>query len=245
MKRVITKCIGVLIISIITVPLSAQQPASQKKSQQQAPAQPTQSAQAALKLANSADSSQYILGAYLGQFLQNNNLAITNATLFLRGMDDVISNKPLMVNADSIPRKMNEYTARMNRERNQLLEKQLFEKIKGQPGVGMLPNGVCYVISKPGTGERPVLTDSVQLHVKGYLPVGTVFEDTYSRNNPIRTIPGKLIPGMREALQIMPAGSVWRIFIPSALAYGENGIQGAIPPYSAIVFDVELIRVYR
>jgi len=224
-----------LIISTFNLCLTAQQ----KAAAQSTPVQEL------IKLASATDSSQYILGAYLGQYLNANGLAITNASLFIRGMDDVLGNKPLLVSADSIPRKMNEYLVKMTRERNQLLEKQLFEKVKGQPAVGILPNGVCYLITKPGTGQRPQLADSVQIHIKGYLPTGTLFEDTYSRNKPLRTKPASLIPGMKEALQIMPAGSVWRIFIPSSLAYGETGVQGIIPPYSAVVFDIELISVFK
>jgi FKBP-type peptidyl-prolyl cis-trans isomerase FklB len=221
-----------------SISISAQQPAQKQVTQ---PAQTQES----VKLTTSADSSQYILGAYLGQYLKANGLTITNASLFIKGMDDVLSNKPLMVEADSIPKRMNEYLVKMNRERNQLLETQLFEKVRGQPGVGILPNGVCYIISRPATGQRPQLADSVEIHIKGYLPTGTVFEDTYTRNTPLKTTPANLIPGMKEALQIIPAGSVWRIFIPSSLAYGEKGVQGVIPPYSAIVFDVELLSVYK
>jgi len=222
---------------LLTISISAQT--------QQKPASQATPAQEQVKLTTSADSSQYILGAYLGQYLKANGLTITNASLFIKGMDDVLSNKPLLVEADSIPKRMNEYLVKMNRERNQLLETQLFERVKGQPGVGILPNGVCYIISRPGTGQRPQLTDSVEIHIKGYLPTGIVFEDTYTRNTPLKTTPANLIPGMREALQIIPAGSVWRIFIPSSLAYGEKGVQGVIPPYSAIVFDVELLSVYK
>ena len=223
---------------LLTISINAQQPA-------QKPATASKPAQEQIKLTSSSDSSQYILGAYLGQYLIANGLTITNANLFIKGMDDVLANKTLLVNADSIPRKMNEYLVKMNRERNQLLETQLFEKVKGQPGVGILPNGVCYVISKPGTGLRPQLTDSVEIHIKGYLPAGTVFEDTYTRNIPLKTTPANLITGMKEALQIMPAGSVWRIFIPSSLAYGEKGVQGVIPPFSAVVFDIELLSIIK
>jgi len=234
MKKLIT-------ISLLLLPLALY---AQQKPVQQSTAPPAP-IQVELKLTSSADSSQYILGAYLGQYLTANGLTITNSNLFLRGMDDVLKNKQLLINADSIPRKMNEYLVKMNKERNELLEKQLFEKVKGQPGVGIFPNGVCYLITKPGTGTRPQLSDSVQVHIKGYLPTGTLFEDTYSRNRPLRTKPASLIPGMREAIQIMPAGSVWRVFIPSALAYGEQGVQGIIPPYSAVVFDVELISIIK
>jgi len=222
---------------LLTISISAQ--AQQKPASQSTPVQ------AEVKLTSSTDSSQYILGAYLGQYLIANGLTITNANLFIKGMDDVLANKTLLVTADSIPKRMNEYLVKMNRERNQLLETQLFEKVKGQPGVGILPNGVCYLITKPGTGQRPQLTDSVEIHIKGYLPTGTVFEDTYTRNIPLKTTPANLIPGMREALQIIPAGSVWRIFIPASLAYGEKGVQGVIPPYSAVVFDIELLSIIK
>lgn len=230
----VVKYILNLIIFFLSLQVYSQIPTAKSVSQQPQ----------TVTLNSQTDSVQYTLGAYIGQYLTANNLAITNATLFLRGMNDVLTNKPLLVNADSIPLRMNEYMTRMTRERNQLLESQLFEKIKGQPGVGMLPNGVCYMIAKPGNGPKPQAADSVQVHVKGYLPAGTVFEDTYARNTPLRTTPANLIAGMREALQIMPSGSVWRIFIPSVHAYGERGVQGVIPPFSAVVFDVELLRVY-
>lgn len=197
-----------------------------------------------IKLKTTSDSSQYILGAYLGQYITSSGMTITNSDLFIKGMNDVLSNKPLLVNAESIPVKMNEYLDRMNRERNQLIEKQLFDKIKTQPGVGMLPDGVCYSVSKPGKGRRPEPGDSIQIHVKGYLPTGKVFEDTYTRNLPLKTTPGTLIMGLKEVIPIMYEGSVWRIFIPSSLAYAEKGVQGLIPPYSAVVFDLELLKVF-
>jgi FKBP-type peptidyl-prolyl cis-trans isomerase len=212
---------------------------------QQKPA-PTQSKpQQVIKLANKADSSQYILGAYLGQYLRANGITITKPDLFIKGIDDVLTNKQLMVNADSIPKRMNEYLNSMVMERNRALEQQLFDNVMGKPGVGTLPDGVCYLIVKEGTGIRPQLTDSVAIHIKGYLPEGILFEDTYTKNTPYKTTPSSLIAGMKETLQIMPVGSLWRVFIPSALAYGEKGVPGVIPAYSAVVFDVELLNIIK
>jgi FKBP-type peptidyl-prolyl cis-trans isomerase len=212
---------------------------------QQKPVTTQPKTQITVKLTSGVDSSQYILGAYLGQFLNANGIAITKPDLFIKGMDDVLTNKKLLVNADSVPKRMNEYLKSMVMERNRALEKQLFTNVKGQPGVGTLPDGVCYAIVKAGTGLRPLLTDSVSIHVKGYLPEGKIFEDTYAGNKPFKTTPATLIPGLREPLQIMPVGSLWRIYIPSALAYGEKGITGAIPPYSAVVFDIELLNIIK
>jgi len=227
-----------LLIILILLPLSAnsQQTGTKQNTTQQKTQQP-------VKLTNAVDSSQYILGAYLGQYLNANGIAITRPDLFIKGMDDVVTGKKLLINADSIPKRMNEYLSKMNIERNRLLEKQLFDAIKGQPGVGTLPNGVCYVIVKSGNGARPAVNDSIMAHVKGYLPDGRIFEDSYPKNSPLKSTPANLIPGLKETLQIMPAGSLWRIYIPSSQGYGEKGIQGIIPPFSAIVFDIELLKV--
>jgi FKBP-type peptidyl-prolyl cis-trans isomerase len=214
------------------------------QTQQKPSSTPAKTVQA-VKLLNGADSSQYILGAYLGQYLNANGIAITKPDLFIRGMDDVLTNKKLLVSADSIPKRMNEYMNQMVMERNRALEKQLFTNVKGQPGIGNLPDGVCYAIVKAGTGLRPLLTDSVSIHVKGYLPEGKIFEDTYTDNKPFKTTPATLIAGLKETLQIMPAGSLWRVYIPSSLAYGEKGISGVIPPYSAVVFDIELLNIIK
>jgi FKBP-type peptidyl-prolyl cis-trans isomerase FklB len=227
-----------LIILMLTIKVSAQ-------TQQQKTSSNQSKTQQVVKLANEADSSQYILGAYLGQYLSANGIAITKPDLFIKGMDDVLAGKPLLVTADSIPKRMNEYLSKMVIERNRALEKQLFDNVKGKPGVGNLPDGVCYIIVKAGTGLRPQLNDSVSIHIKGFLPDGKQFEDTYTRNVPYRTTPSSLIAGMKEALQIMPAGSVWRVFIPSELAYGEKGVPGVIPAYSAVVFDVEILNIIK
>jgi FKBP-type peptidyl-prolyl cis-trans isomerase len=230
-----------LIITLIAVLLFADVIAQQTQSQKTGTNQTK--TQLVVKLTNAADSSQYILGAYLGQYLVTNGISITKPDLFIKGMDDVVTGKPLLVNADSIPKKMNTFLTQANIERSRALEKQLFDAVKGQPGVGTLPSGVCYVIIKAGTGPRPQVTDSLTAHVKGYLPDGRLFEDTHTKNAPLKSTPANLIPGLREALQIMPEGSSWRIYIPSSQAYAEKGVPGIIPPYSAIVFDVELIKV--
>lgn len=219
---------------------SAAQAQKQKISQSEAKPQTP-----VIMLSDQTDSSQYILGAYLGQYLNANGISIVKPDLFIRGMNDVLTGRDLLVNADSIPVRMNEFLSRMVIERNRTLEKQLFDNVKGKPGVGTMPDGVCYVIEKAGMGARPLLTDSISIHVKGYLPDGQQFEDTYTRNQPYKTTPANLIAGMKEILQIMPVGSVWRIYIPSAQAYGEKGISGVIPPYSALVFDVELLNIIK
>ncbi len=198
-----------------------------------------------LRLTTPNDSLQYTLGAYLGQWVTNNGFAVTNSDLFLKGMNDVLGNKPMMVPAASVPAKLDSYQKRLISAKSSQQESLLFANVRSQSGVGILPSGVSYFVMKNGTGVRPQLTDSLLLHVKGFLPDGKQFEDTYAKKMPWRGIPGTFIPGLSEVLQIMPIGSTWRVFIPSAFAYAEKGVPGLIPPYSAVIFEVELITAAR
>jgi FKBP-type peptidyl-prolyl cis-trans isomerase len=200
---------------------------------------------ASLKLNSATDTLQYTLGAYLGQFIVNNGFTVSNPDLFFKGINDVLQKKQLLVNADSIPKRMNEYQVRLISDRNVREEKQLFDNIKGKPGIGILPNGVCYVILKVGTGQRPLATDTVKLQVKGYLADGRLFEDTYAKNTPYKVTPAGLIAGMSEAVQIMPEGSTWRLYIPSALAFASKGVPGLVTPNAAVIFEVELVNIKK
>jgi FKBP-type peptidyl-prolyl cis-trans isomerase len=211
-------------------------------SAQQQTSKPANATSVPVKLTTANDTLQYTLGAYLGQYIASNGFVINKPDLFITGMNDAMGNKTLLVKPEIIAKKMNEYQGQMSMERNISLEKQLFESIKGKPGFGVLPSGVCYTIIKSGNGLRPSLTDSVKLQVKGYLPDGKLFEDTYTKKAPYKTTPAGLMAGLNEAVQIMPIGSVWKIFIPSALAYGSKGVAGLVPAYSAVVFEVELLK---
>ena len=198
-----------------------------------------------MKLSSVSDSLQYTLGAYLGQWITNNGFTVTNSDLFTKGLNDVLLNKTLLVPAAQVAPRLDFYQKRLIATRSARQEQILFQNVRNQSGVGALPSGVNYVIMKAGTGYRPQVTDSVLLHVKGLLPDGKLFEDTYAKKVPLRGVPGTFIPGLSEVLQIMPVGSTWRVFIPSALAYAEKGVNGLIPPYSAVIFEVELLNATR
>jgi FKBP-type peptidyl-prolyl cis-trans isomerase len=121
-------------------------------------------------------------------------------------------------------------------------EQLLFSTIKDKPGVGMFPTGVRYVVLKAGKGQRPLETDSIKLHLIAKLPDGTVVEDTYQTNKPFSATAGSFFPGLNDALQNMPEGSKWQVFVPSNLAYADKGTT-LIPPYSALILEVELLEV--
>jgi len=198
-----------------------------------------------INLTAAQDSLQYTLGAYLGAWIINNGFMVTNPDVFRKGMDDVLLSRPLLIDEASVASKLDGYQKRMISERSSQQERLLFENVKGKEGVGMLPSGIAYVIMKPANGYKPALNDSVLIQVKGFLPDGSLFEDTYAKGAALRTTPANLIPGMAEILQIMPIGSTWRVFIPSALGYAERGVPGLVPAYSALIFEVELIDAAR
>ena len=113
-----------------------------------------------------------------------------------------------------------------------------------QPGVVTLPDGLQYMIIKQGDGPKPTATDKVKCHYKGSFIDGTVFESSLERGEPIDFSVNGVIAGWTEALQLMPVGSKWRLFIPSDLAYGDQP-NGKIKPGSTLVFEVELIAINK
>ena len=110
-------------------------------------------------------------------------------------------------------------------------------------GVIVLPSGLQYKVLKEGSGRIPGPTDKVKCHYEGTFVDGEKFDSSYDRKQPAVFGVNQVIAGWTEALQLMDEGSVWQLFIPYNLAYGEAGAQGAIPPYAALVFKVELIEV--
>lgn len=110
-------------------------------------------------------------------------------------------------------------------------------------GVTVLPSGLQYKVLKSGEGRKPGRTDKVRCHYEGTFPNGQKFDSSYDRNEPAVFGVNQVIAGWTEALQLMSEGSAWELYIPYNLAYGEAGAPGAIPPYSALVFEVELIEV--
>ncbi|QCI14700.1 FKBP-type peptidyl-prolyl cis-trans isomerase [Pseudomonas putida] len=109
-------------------------------------------------------------------------------------------------------------------------------------GITTLASGLQYEVITAGEGAQPTRESNVRTHYHGTLIDGTVFDSSYERGQPAEFPVGGVIPGWTEALQLMNAGSKWRLYVPSELAYGAQGV-GSIPPHSVLVFDVELLDV--
>ena len=232
MKRMKTQVI-VLAVLLLCINVTAQQQS----------AKPATTPPQAAKLTSATDTLQYSLGAFVGSWIAKNGFAVSNQVLFNRGMNDVLQNKPRAVTDSTIVPIVAAYQLSTQNERSRLMEEQLFTALKGKTGVGVLPDGVHYIVVKAGTGVRPNASDTIVFNAVGVFPDGTLFEDTYQKNQAITNVTKNLIPGLNEAVQLMPEGSVWRIFVPSVLAYGSAGLSGVIPPNTALVFDISLEKV--
>lgn len=114
---------------------------------------------------------------------------------------------------------------------------------KSKPGVKILPNGLQYQVLTEGKGAKPKATDTVKVNYKGTLIDGTEFDASTKHGGPVTFPVNRVIRGWTEALQLMPVGSKWRLFIPSDLAYGPEGANGMIGPNSTLVFEVELLGI--
>lgn len=114
---------------------------------------------------------------------------------------------------------------------------------KERPGVVTLKSGLQYEVLKSGNGRQPKATDQVRCHYEGRLVDGTLFDSSIQRGEPAVFGVNQVIQGWVEALQLMREGDKWKLFIPYQLGYGEQGAGNAIPPYSTLVFEVELLKV--
>ena len=121
--------------------------------------------------------------------------------------------------------------------------KAFLEKKKKRAGVVTLPSGLQYEVINEGTGKKPKATDQVRCHYEGTLVDGTLFDSSIKRGQPAVFGVNQVIPGWVEALQLMPEGAKWKLYIPSDLAYGAQGAGEMIPPHSTLIFEVELLEI--
>ena len=128
---------------------------------------------------------------------------------------------------------------------NKAAGEKFLEENKGKEGVVTTESGLQYKIIKAGKGEIPTKTDKVKVNYKGTLVDGTEFDSSYKRNAPATFRADQVIPGWTEALTMMPVGSKWELYIPYDLAYGSRETGGQIKPFSALIFEVELLGIEK
>ena len=114
---------------------------------------------------------------------------------------------------------------------------------KNNPGVTELPNGIQYLVVKEASGEKPLASSKIKAHYRGKLLNGKEFDSSYKRNQPFTASLSALIGGWQEVIPLMPVGSIWRLWIPSHLAYGDRGAGGDIPGGATLEFEIELLDI--
>ena len=194
------------------------------------------------------DKISYALGLSIGNNFQNSGINNLQVEDFVKGLKDVLSEAQPEISYDEAKQVINDYFMNLQKERLELNKKAGEEFLninKGKAGVVTLPSGLQYQVLKQREGAKPTASDKVKCHYHGTLINGTVFDSSVQRGEPAVFGVSQVIPGWVEALQLMPVGSKWRLFIPSNLAYGEHGAGDAIEPNSALVFDVELLDIVK
>jgi len=198
-------------------------------------------------LKTTTDSLSYAIGTSVASFYKQQGITTVNTSIVSKAINDVLkNNKPLLDEQQC----NNVIVAVITKERTgnaaaAKAEGQAFLNAnKTKPGVVTLPSGLQYLVIKQGDGPKPLATDKVKCHYHGTLTDGTVFESSVERGQPIDFNVSGVIAGWTEALQLMPVGSKWRLFIPSNLAYGDQG-QGKIKPGATLIFEVELLEILK
>lgn len=196
--------------------------------------------------------TSYSIGLNIGLNLFEQEVKVDVASL-TKGIQDGLANtKPALTETEIRTVLMNlqkEVAERQEAKRKTLADKNskdadaFLAENKTKEGVVTLPSGLQYKVIKQGTGPKPVATDTVVTHYKGTFLDGQQFDSSYDRGEPATFTVSGVIPGWTEALQLMPVGSKWQLFVPPKLAYGEKGFQNVIPPNSTLLFDIELISI--
>jgi len=188
----------------------------------------------------------YALGLGIGQQLKSMNIEDFSIEDFTRSISDVMSGKGTAISSRDAQVMLNEYFQKKEKEQaqNAIAEGKVYlEQNAKRDGVAQTKSGLQYEVLTEGTGKSPKATDTVRCHYEGRLLDGTIFDSSYKRGEPADFGLNQVIPGWTEGVQLMKEGAKFRFHIPYLLAYGERGAGAQIPPYSTLVFDVELIKV--
>lgn len=199
------------------------------------------------------DKLSYALGLGIGHQLAQMGASDLNIDDFASAIRDVIAGNDLKVSNREAQTIVQDYFAKQEQKlqaeraesgkaAKEAGEKYLADNAKKE-GVVVLPSGLQYMVLKEGEGRKPKATDSVKCHYEGFLTDGTLFDSSVQRGEPAVFGLQQVIAGWTEGLQLMQEGAKYRFFIPYRLGYGESGAGQSIPPYAALIFDVELIKV--
>lgn len=193
------------------------------------------------------DKFSYAIGLGIGQNLLSMGAKGIAVNDFAQAIKDVLEGNQTAISHTEARDIVNKYFAELEEKMNAAnieAGKKFLEENKKREGVVTLPSGLQYeVITEGNVGRYAKATDQVQCHYEGTLIDGTLFDSSIKRGQPATFGVNQVIPGWVEALQLMPEGAKWKLYIPSDLAYGAQGAGEMIPPHSTLVFEVELQKI--
>lgn len=201
------------------------------------------------------DKLSYALGMSMGHNFKGSGIKAINADDFAAGVAAVYDGTKPAMSYDEAKRIVQDFFTNLEKEMQAEAAKAGAENLKigeaflsenaKREGVTTTASGLQYEVIRKGAGDRPAASDRVEVHYTGKLIDGTVFDSSVERGVPATFGVTQVIPGWVEALQLMREGDKWRLYIPSTLAYGENGAGDVIGPNMTLIFDVELLRVIK
>jgi FKBP-type peptidyl-prolyl cis-trans isomerase len=206
----------------------------------------------AVALGTTEERLSYGIAFGLGERLKADGVPLDVAAFGL-GLQHAFDGTQPLLTQEEIGQEMQAYQERQSSERDATMGAVAEENANAGAafmmknaeveGVVTLESGLQYKVETMGDGPKPTATDTVEVHYRGTLLDGTEFDSSYTRGSTVSFVLNQVIPGWTEALQLMPTGSKWQLFIPPELAYGAGGASGAIGPNATLIFDVELIQV--
>ncbi|MDG6235190.1 FKBP-type peptidyl-prolyl cis-trans isomerase [Glaesserella parasuis] len=201
-----------------------------------------------VKLESVEAKGGYGIGLQIGQQLLGSGLDVEPEAV-VKGIFDMLNQSPPALDLNEVTKALQELSQRAEAEQAKAFEtlaaegKAFLDENKKHPSVKETESGLQYEVLVEGTGKVPAKTDKVRVHYTGSLIDGTVFDSSVKRGTPAEFPVTGVIAGWVEALQMMPVGSKWRLTIPHNLAYGERGAGASIPPFSTLIFEVELLDI--
>ena len=226
--------------------LSVAMHAQKGKGKKMPAAAPKASTTASAGLKTENDSISYAVGFMMGNYIKSMDLPSVNYKIVNMAMENAMQGKPGILDGNQC----NQLMGQLNQAKTQKSSgpekekgRKFLEENKKRAGVMVTPSGLQYEILTKGTGPMPKATDTVTAHYAGSLIGGKEFDNSYKRGEPLTIPVSGVIRGWTEALQLMPVGSKWKLFIPSDLGYGDNGAGQDIPPGATLIFEVELINI--
>jgi FKBP-type peptidyl-prolyl cis-trans isomerase FklB len=244
--------------SVLFTGLAQQQPAKteaaapQKSPQSAARKRPATKGQTPFSLKTPKEKASYAMGVNFGAGLRKQSIDIDPAIL-ARGLKDAFSSGKTLLTEDQARAVLTELQNDMRKKQQELAQQlgdankkegaAFLEANKTKEGVVTLPSGLQYKVLQEGTGIKPAPTDTVVCNYRGTLLDNTEFDSSYKRGQPASFPVTGVIKGWTEALQLMPVGSKWQLFVPAELAYGDRGAGAQIGPNAALIFEVELLSI--